>query len=1000
MKFSVPLVCRSQCDSLRDRASSLELHASSLTSDLSRLQGLLSRSRRESASFLSACALLSGALRHAHGRLQTLCGQKTLLCRRLTEKEALEEEVRRLVGALGGDEEEEGRRSRAVRRWRRSVCVVLAVRRWRSLANQTMVLFRMERGGRATAVCVCGETTATREGQTELSTDKDADDGGREGVCARWLRSKSLSSVILSCMADLQGALTHADVMSAARSGLSRLLDHLLDQSGAASRLSPCKVNEDSLSRLTPPHSPTRRPWCRPCSSTSCSSANGCTRPEVERRSFEAGGGQSEERTATGKRGELQDGALGAVQQCVFGAPSGAEQEQEQEAQSLVQEQAEQLHTLQRRVNTHTAELTSTQHTLSQTTQKERKQLEERLRRAEDELRDATRHKDCLISSMKAAEMSYKEVRESLVQSSRSLSAQPRPLLLPREHLEMSGAESIMGAPEVAALQSLLAAFAQLCHTCTSRIDWLEQEVSAHRSHVTALRSELQDACLRDNLAYVPVIVGGCGEASSEFPPAAAALLFLVSNKQCDLVHPSGVQRPAAAAPVSNQEASSSGHVIAADWTHLGGTVHALEKLQFQAQQPSSCGPVEVALPGLVFDLSSLVLYGAQALPVRLKILLDRLYSILTPEQVGHILHTLGWSLGDYVRGYMLQYPNGKVLDCWLMVTPEEELLILKQFLRFGETRPIVELMWLQLSDPELNPAHKSSQSNINTFIERNRGTPGVLRNMRAGIERFRKNNPPDHNDTVHHFENLPLGQSLLFPFHFPGSSFHCLVPPNKELLPPGKPTQCLRKPSGTKLTERQRQEGGRKKQESDLILPPALKIKVDPDKPNPAASIWHQNPRFNNDQELDLRRGVAKQENTSSLSPPLTSSFIPTSYSLRPSVSTSPPKISQKLQGSSSYSLSPLPSFFSSFLCPLPSSSFSSSLHPLPTPSSSLHPLPSSICSLTSLSPTGGRKGRVCCGVCGKSFYDKGTLKIHYNAVHLKIKHRCTVAGCTMVFS
>lgn len=54
-------------------------------------------------------------------------------------------------------------------------------------------------------------------------------------------------------------------------------------------------------------------------------------------------------------------------------------------------------------------------------------------------------------------------------------------------------------------LQSLLSAVAQLHHTCSSRIDWLEQEVSAHRSHVTALRSELQDACLRDNLAYVPV---------------------------------------------------------------------------------------------------------------------------------------------------------------------------------------------------------------------------------------------------------------------------------------------------------------------------------------------------------------------------------------------------------------------------------------------------------------------------------------------------------------
>uniref|UniRef100_A0A3Q2PIZ5 Uncharacterized protein n=1 Tax=Fundulus heteroclitus TaxID=8078 RepID=A0A3Q2PIZ5_FUNHE len=81
-----------------------------------------------------------------------------------------------------------------------------------------------------------------------------------------------------------------------------------------------------------------------------------------------------------------------------------------------------------------------------------------------------------------------------------------------------------------------------------------------------------------------------------------------------------------------------------------GWVEHALE--QFQAHPPSGSGPVEVALPGLVFDLSSLVLFGAQAVPVQLKILLDRLYSILTPEQ---ILNSLGWSLGDYVRGYMLQ---------------------------------------------------------------------------------------------------------------------------------------------------------------------------------------------------------------------------------------------------------------------------------------------------------------------------------------------------------
>lgn len=62
-----------------------------------------------------------------------------------------------------------------------------------------------------------------------------------------------------------------------------------------------------------------------------------------------------------------------------------------------------------------------------------------------------------------------------------------------------------MGAPEVAACRGLLSSVALLYHTCCSRIDWLEQEVSTYRGHVTALRGELQDVCLRDNLAYVPV---------------------------------------------------------------------------------------------------------------------------------------------------------------------------------------------------------------------------------------------------------------------------------------------------------------------------------------------------------------------------------------------------------------------------------------------------------------------------------------------------------------
>uniref|UniRef100_A0A0N4ZVW6 C2H2-type domain-containing protein n=1 Tax=Parastrongyloides trichosuri TaxID=131310 RepID=A0A0N4ZVW6_PARTI len=44
--------------------------------------------------------------------------------------------------------------------------------------------------------------------------------------------------------------------------------------------------------------------------------------------------------------------------------------------------------------------------------------------------------------------------------------------------------------------------------------------------------------------------------------------------------------------------------------------------------------------------------------------------------------------------------------------------------------------------------------------------------------------------------------------------------------------------------------------------------------------------------------------------------------------------------------------------------------------------------------------KRRVQCLQCLKTFCDKGALKIHTSAVHLKEMHKCTVNGCSMMFS
>ena len=64
---------------------------------------------------------------------------------------------------------------------------------------------------------------------------------------------------------------------------------------------------------------------------------------------------------------------------------------------------------------------------------------------------------------------------------------------------------------------------------------------------------------------------------------------------------------------------------------------------------------VEVVQPNIVFDIASLMLYGAHATPVRLKILLDRLFSVLQHEEVLQVLHGFGWTYEDYARGYILQ---------------------------------------------------------------------------------------------------------------------------------------------------------------------------------------------------------------------------------------------------------------------------------------------------------------------------------------------------------
>ncbi|KAJ7994760.1 hypothetical protein DPEC_G00252820 [Dallia pectoralis] len=367
-----------------------------------------------------------------------------------------------------------------------------------------------------------------------------------------------------------------------------------------------------------------------------------------------------------------------------------------------------------------------------------------------------------------------------------------------------------------------------------------------------------------------------------------------------------------------------------------GWVTHALSKLKVHHMYQSS--QVEIVHSNVVFDICSLMLYGTQAIPVRLKILLDRLFSVLKQEEVIQILNALDWTLQDYIRGYVLQDIAGKVLDRWAIMTFEEEIATLQQFLRFGETKSIVELMALQDKEGQavLVPSTRTN-SDIRTFIERSTPRPATANNaLTPKVEKLSSSN-------VHHFENFINSMAFMLPFQLLGS-----VP--APLL--GLPLGTQQQPGG-----RMEQQGQRHTDENPNTLPGP--------QPTESSLVGSSSASFTS----DLDRGGENPVDCLSATPKMEAEDIPTSdnYSDGPSTPCTPSMMNSDLSQMS------------------PDSKLQRSMD---------H---------NGVGGVGGgslKKGRVYCSACDKTFYDKGTLKIHYNAVHLKIKHKCTIDGCNMVFS
>ncbi|XP_045696728.1 zinc finger protein basonuclin-2 isoform X4 [Phyllostomus hastatus] len=435
-----------------------------------------------------------------------------------------------------------------------------------------------------------------------------------------------------------------------------------------------------------------------------------------------------------------------------------------------------------------------------------------------------------------------------------------------------------------------------------AEVDVRERETQRDREPKRARDLTLRDSCTDNSMQFgtrttaaEPGFMGTWQNADTNllFRMSQQAIRCTLVNCTCECFQPGKI------------------NLRTCDQCKHGWVAHALDKLSTQhLYHPTQ---VEIVQSNVVFDISSLMLYGTQAVPVRLKILLDRLFSVLKQEEVLHILHGLGWTLRDYVRGYILQDAAGKVLDRWAIMSREEEIITLQQFLRFGETKSIVELMAIQEKEGQAVAVPSSkTDSDIRTFIESNNRTrsPSLLAHL--------ENSNPS---SIHHFENIPNSLAFLLPFQYinPVSAPLLGLPPNGLLLE--QPGLRLREPSLS--TQNEYNESS----ESE-VSPTPYKNDQTPSR-NALTSITNVEPK------------------------------------------TEPPCVSP-IQNSA------------------PVSDLTKTEHP--KSSFRIHRM--------RRMGSASRKGRVFCNACGKTFYDKGTLKIHYNAVHLKIKHRCTIEGCNMVFS
>ncbi|XP_070336642.1 coiled-coil domain-containing protein 171 isoform X2 [Odocoileus virginianus] len=246
-----------------EKLNRIEKSHEQLVFENSHFKNLLSQTKREKTSLLAACALMAGAFYPLYSRSSALSTQRDFLQEQVNTFELLKLEVRTLAQALSTVEEKKPEEAKMkkktfkglIRVFRKGVIAILAANRLKILGQSCVSLFTwMESFREGIGVLVC-----TGELKDKHKVPKHQKEQFRCLQALSWLTSTDLLVAIISSMAELQEAISKTDpnsricghlLIGAAKNSFAKLMDKIslaMDSIPLHSNRSITYVEKDSL---------------------------------------------------------------------------------------------------------------------------------------------------------------------------------------------------------------------------------------------------------------------------------------------------------------------------------------------------------------------------------------------------------------------------------------------------------------------------------------------------------------------------------------------------------------------------------------------------------------------------------------------------------------------------------------------------------------------------------------------------------------------------------